>query len=191
MTICNSTAAVRTIIEADGNTGVSKVYSLETRPRRQGLITVKELATAGVKVYLIVDNAARYFLDEVDVVLTGADSVLADGSVANKIGTSSLAAQADEFGIPVYTCSESYKFHPGSLLGEKLEIEERDSSEVWWGDVIEGVRVKNPSFDVTPPQHITAIFTEMGAVKPGQAKNIAQKILDKDTYNIFKNPSQR
>ena len=166
MTICNSTAAIMVIKESHLAKRVKRVFSLETRPRRQGLITVSELAKASVPVTLTIDNAARYFLPEVDIVLTGADSVLADGRVANKIGTAQLASMAKELGIPIYTCAETYKFHPGTLKGEELFIEERSPDEVWMGEAIPRVDVRNPAFDIVAPDNITGIITEKGVIEP-------------------------
>ncbi len=187
MTICNSTAAVGVMKKAHEEKGVKMVYALETRPRRQGLITARELAEFGVPVTLVVDNAMGFFLDRVDVVLTGADSILPDGTYANKIGTSTMAFQATERGVPVYSCAETYKFHPGPLVGEKLEIEERSEDEVWEGRNIPGVKVRNPAFDLTPPGHYKGVICEKAIMTPVQIKKETEAILRRDTYGIFGN----
>ena len=169
MTHCHSTDALACVEAAvDQGKSISAVVK-ETRPRNQGHITAERLRDIDVPVTLVVDSAARRYLDEVDHVLVGADSIAADGGVINKIGTSGLAVNARERGVPIMTAAQTIKLHPETLTGHTVEIEMRDESEVIDDDVRESigdVAVANPAFDVTPPRYMDAIVTEHGQFPP-------------------------
>lgn len=169
MTHCHSTDALSCVEAAlDQGKEVSAIVK-ETRPRNQGHITAEALREMGVPVTLIVDSAARRYLDEVDHVLVGADSIAADGSVINKIGTSGLAVNARERGVPIMTAAQTIKLHPETLAGHTVEIEMRDEAEVIGEDDradIGEITVENPAFDVTPPRYMDAIVTESGQFPP-------------------------
>ncbi|WP_434521416.1 ribose 1,5-bisphosphate isomerase [Halorubrum sp. AS12] len=169
MTHCHSTDALACIEAAvEQGKSISAVVK-ETRPRQQGHITAEQLRNAGVPVTLIVDSAARRYLDEVDHVVVGADSIAADGGVINKIGTSGLAVNARERGVPIMTAAQTIKLHPETLTGHTVEIEMRDESEVIDSasrEEIGDIAVENPAFDVTPPRYMDAIVTEHGQFPP-------------------------
>jgi len=130
MTHCNSRSAISVLVEAHRNGKHFSVFCCETRPRLQGYLTAKALRDAGIDVTLIVDSAARYFMDNVNKVVIGAYSVAANGAVVNKIGTSTIAALAHEARVRLMVAAETYKFHPGTMHGELVEIEERDAGEI-------------------------------------------------------------
>ncbi|EMA58715.1 ribose 1,5-bisphosphate isomerase [Halorubrum lipolyticum] len=169
MTHCHSTDALACIEAAvEQGKSISAVVK-ETRPRQQGHITAEQLREAGVPVTLIVDSAARRYLDEVDHVVVGADSIAADGGVINKIGTSGLAVNARERGVPIMTAAQTIKLHPETLTGHTVEIEMRSESEVIDAESREQIgeiAVENPAFDVTPPRYMDAIVTEHGQFPP-------------------------
>ncbi|WP_232686363.1 ribose 1,5-bisphosphate isomerase [Halobacterium zhouii] len=169
MTHCHSTDALACVRAAlDDGKELSAIVK-ETRPRKQGHITAKQLREWGVPVTIIVDNAARRYLDDVDHVLVGADSIAADGSVINKIGTSGLAVNARERGTPIMVAAQTLKLHPDTLTGHTVEIEMRDEAEVFTEDdraEVGDVDVENPAFDVTPPRYVDAIVTERGQFPP-------------------------
>lgn len=178
ITICNSTAAISVIKAAFQAGKITGVYACETRPKKQGLITIRELAEAGVPVTLIVDSAMRYVMPQVSVVFIGTDTMESDGSVINKIGTQILAATARDFNVPVYSCTETYKFLPPSKAGQRVEIELRPVDEIIAPeDLPEGVEVYNPVFDRVPPELITGIITENGVIKPSEVLGVAEKYL--------------
>ncbi|MHC1595655.1 MAG: S-methyl-5-thioribose-1-phosphate isomerase, partial [Candidatus Syntropharchaeales archaeon] len=178
LTHCNSTAAIGAIIRAHRDDKRIKVYATETRPRHQGYITAKVLAGEGVDVTLIVDSAVRFFMQEVDIVIIGADTVASNGFVINKIGTSQVALCAHEARVPVLVCAETYKFSRETVMGRIVEIEERDPLEIVDPAVFDGldVRVKNPVFDATPPRYIDSIVTEVGVISPYAAFEIIKKL---------------
>ncbi|AFK51564.1 ribose 1,5-bisphosphate isomerase [Thermogladius calderae 1633] len=172
LTHCHSTAAVSVITEAYRQGRVVKVYSTETRPFYQGRITTRQLLENGVPVVQIPDSAVRYIMHEVDQVVIGADTITSNGAVVNKIGTSQVALAAHEARVRVFVAAETYKFSPMTVIGELVPIEFRDPTEVVpqeWLEKHKNVRVLNPSFDVTPPEYVDAIITEVGVIPPQAA----------------------
>jgi len=142
------------------------VWVSETRPRNQGLLTVWELAQAGVPHTLIADNAAGLLMmrGQVDIVVVGADRLAANGDTANKIGTYLKALAAREHGIPFYVAAPVSTIDYACPDGAHIPIEERDGRELGAG--VE-VPVANPAFDVTPANLIAGIITERGVFPPG------------------------
>ncbi len=183
MTHCHSTDAMACIAAAvRSGTDVSAIVK-ETRPRNQGHITARELRELDVPVTLIVDNAAHRFLDDVDHLLVGADSIAADGSVVNKIGTAGLAVSARDRGVPVMIAAQSIKLDPKTLTGTTVEIEQRDPTEVLDTDTrddIGTIAVENPAFDVTPPRHVDAIITEHGQFPPESIVVLMRELFGED-----------
>jgi methylthioribose-1-phosphate isomerase len=147
------------------------VYADETRPLLQGArLTAYELKQAGVDVTLITDGMAASLMarKKVDVVIVGADRVVANGDFANKIGTLSLAIAARHFGVPFYVACPSSTLDLQTADGSAIVIEERRDDEVTHlgGQQIApaGIKVLNPAFDVTPHDLVTGYITERGVV---------------------------
>lgn len=187
MTHCNSDAALRCLIEARLNGRDFTVFATEVRPRNQGHITIRTLNEAGIDTSFIVDSAVRSFMNQVDLVVVGADAVAVNGAVVNKIGTSQIALAAHEARTNLVVAAETYKFAPRTIFGELIAIEERDSGEVLEPAVLAGlphVRVRNPAFDVTPPEYIDLIITEEGAIPPGMAYIIIREYLGWDIHEF-------
>ena len=168
MTHCNSSAALSVIRTAHREGKRLRVYTTETRPKFQGLISYRTLAAEGIKVTMIPDSAVRFFMRGVDKVVVGADTITSNGAVVNKVGTSLIALAAQEARVRFYVAAETYKFSPATVLGELVTIEERPPDEVLpqWRKYSNLVRVRNPAFDVTPPEYIDAIITEQGIIPP-------------------------
>ncbi len=180
LTHCNSEAALGCILEAHRQGKEIEVYATEVRPRGQGLITIRTLNDAGIRTNYIIDSAVRYFINDIDLVIVGADAIAVNGAVVNKIGTAQIAHAADEARKNVIVAAETYKFAPRTILGEKIEIEERDPAEVLpHGEAarLPFVRVRNPAFDVTPAEYIDLIITERGAIPPGLAYTVIKDYL--------------
>ena len=149
------------------------VWVDETRPFLQGArLTAWELHQAGIPLTLITDNMAGFMMrrGEVDCIIVGADRITANGDVANKIGTYSLAVLAQAHGIPFYVAAPFSTIDLNMAHGDLIPIEERSSAEVTHlgGQRIapEGVVAAHPAFDVTPHGLITAIITEGGVIYP-------------------------
>jgi methylthioribose-1-phosphate isomerase len=148
------------------------VFADETRPFLQGSrLTVWELQQDGIPATLITDNMAGHFLKSgrIGCVVVGADRIAANGDVANKIGTYSLAVLAKENGVPFFVAAPISTLDLTLESGDKIPIEQRAASEVThvFGVPVapEGTTVQNPAFDVTPNRYVTAIITERGVAK--------------------------
>lgn len=156
------------------------VYADETRPLLQGArLTAWELQNAGVPVKLICDNMAGWLMKQglINMVVTGADRIAANGDSANKIGTYSLSLLARAHGIPFYIAAPSSTLDLSLASGDAIPIEERDAHEVT--QVLDAViaprdiGTRNPAFDVAPAENITAIITETGVIEHPDRDKIA------------------
>lgn len=150
-----------------------RVFADETRPFLQGSrLTALELAQERFDVTLIVDSAAAYLMKQgrIDAVIVGADRIAANGDVANKIGTYSLACLARQHGIPFYVVAPTSTIDLSLTSGDLIPIEERSADEITIvaGRRVapKGVGVYNPAFDVTPAYLVSAIITEQGVLYP-------------------------
>ena len=169
LTICNSNAAIEVLKRAHQQGKEMEVYAMETRPRFQGRITAKALSAEGIDVNIAVDSAARHFMKDMDHVIVGADAVSSNGAVVNKIGTSTIALAAHEARVRMMVAAETFKFHPDTIVGELVQIEERSPTEVIPEELLSGfgsVRIRNPVFDITPAEYIDIIVTERGIIPP-------------------------
>lgn len=156
-----------------------RVFADETRPLLQGArLTSWELQQSGVDVTLITDNMAAFMMSKgfVDLVIVGTDRVAANGDTANKIGTMGVAILAKHFGIPVYIACPSSTIDFETATGDEIVIEERDPEEVlFFGKRRtgpEGMKVRNPAFDVTPHELITGFITDKGLVEAPFKENL-------------------
>ena len=156
------------------------VIACETRPYLQGArLTAYECVQEGIPCTLITDNMAGHLMSrgEIDVVIVGADRIAANGDPANKIGTYSLAVLARRHRIPFYVAAPLSTFDPKMANGKKIPIEERPPEEVTgyrgtrWAP--QGIAVRNPAFDGTPAELITAIISEKGIASPPYRESIA------------------
>jgi ribose 1,5-bisphosphate isomerase len=169
LTHCNSEAVTSILTTAHEAGKKFEVFATETRPRFQGRITASVLAKRGLDVSLIPDSAVRVYMRKVDTVLVGADAIAANGAVVNKIGTSQVALVAHETRARFFVAAETYKLSATTMLGELVEIEHRSPYEVVpraWLKANSRVNVRNPAFDVTPPEYVDLIITEKGVYPP-------------------------
>ncbi len=160
------------------------VIADETRPFLQGArLTAWEMVQEGIPVTLITDNMAGHLMrcGEIDAVIVGTDRVAANGDVANKIGTYMVAVLAQRHGIPFYVACPLSTIDLSIPDGNAIPIEERAAEEVTgfrdcqWA--AKGVKVRNPAFDVTPAELVTALITEKGVVRQPNRENIARLFL--------------
>lgn len=149
------------------------VYADETRPFLQGSrLTAWELMKDGIPTTVISDNMAGAMMRQgkVKAIVVGADRIAANGDVANKIGTYTVAILAKEHGIPFYVAAPISTVDLACPDGSQIPIEQRDAKEVTHiagkQMVPEGVSIENPAFDVTPAQYVAAIITEKGIAQP-------------------------
>ena len=165
------------------------VYADETRPLLQGArLTSWELQQAGLDVTLICDNMAAHMMSQglVDLIIVGTDRVAANGDVANKIGTMSLAILAKHFSIPFYVACPYSTIDFSTPEGKDIVIEERGADEVTHFGLRrtapEGIKVRNPAFDITPKQLVTGLITERGIICPPYDVNL------RETFNTLNTP---
>jgi translation initiation factor eIF-2B subunit alpha/methylthioribose-1-phosphate isomerase len=158
------------------------VFVSETRPRLQGArLTAWEMTNEGVDHVVIADSSSAFLMKrgEIDIVITGADRIAANGDSANKIGTYAHALAAKAHGIPFYIAAPKSTIDLATATGDDIEIEERDEDEVLSvrgvdaDGIMRMVRIasaesgaRNPAFDVTPAEFISGIITESGVVEP-------------------------
>ena len=168
---------IRSAVEAGKRVSV---IADETRPFLQGArLTAWEMVQENIPVTLITDNMAGFLMSrgEIDAVIVGADRVAANGDVANKIGTYMVAVLARHHGIPFYVACPLSTIDLSTADGNAIPIEERAPAEVTgfrdcqWA--AQGVQVRNPAFDVTPAELVTALITETGVLRRPDARGIA------------------
>ncbi|MFW6062137.1 MAG: S-methyl-5-thioribose-1-phosphate isomerase, partial [Planctomycetota bacterium] len=159
------------------------VYCDETRPLLQGArLTAWELHQAGIEAVLITDNMAGHVMQQgrLDLVITGADRIAANGDAANKIGTYGLAVMAARHGIPFYVAAPYSTFDLSLASGADIPIEQRGAEEITEGfgrrTAPHGIRTYSPAFDVTPAELITAIITDRGIIQPVNEQAVRQVI---------------
>jgi len=164
-THCHSSTVTYLLRRAKQEGKSFEVICTETRPVFQGRLTAKEMLESRVKTTLIVDSAARFFMNQVDFVIVGADAITSQGNVINKIGTSMIALVAHESRTPFYVVSELLKFDPATMYGDYEKIEERSPNEVW-ENLPKNLIIRNPAFDVTRRDFIHGIICEEGIISP-------------------------
>jgi methylthioribose-1-phosphate isomerase len=157
------------------------VFADETRPFLQGArLTAWELAHDRIPVTVITDNMAGYFMKKgaIDGIIVGADRIAANGDVANKIGTYSVAVLAREHGIPFWVAAPLSTVDRAMPSGDGIEIEQRSPEEVRRiGNTLivpENVPVAHPAFDVTPARYVHAIITDYGIARPPYTESIKE-----------------
>jgi methylthioribose-1-phosphate isomerase len=160
---------------------IKQVYADETRPYLQGArLTAWELMQDQIPTTLIADNMAGHLMarGEIDAVIVGADRIAANGDVANKIGTYSVAVLAKENGLPFYVAAPTSTFDLATPTGASIPIEERPAEEVTHHGgrrlAPEGVSVRNPAFDVTPHRYVTAIVCERGIARAPYTESLRE-----------------
>jgi methylthioribose-1-phosphate isomerase len=176
---CGSGTALGVILAAQKQGKKINVLADETRPLLQGArLTAWELQKANVPVKIITDSMAGHFMKagKINMVITGADRIAANGDTANKIGTYTAAVLAKENSIPFYIAAPVSTIDSSLKTGEEIPIEERKPEEVTHlqGAPVApaGVSALNPAFDVTPHRYITAIITDKGVIRPPYTESI-------------------
>ncbi|MGE5217674.1 MAG: S-methyl-5-thioribose-1-phosphate isomerase [Chloroflexota bacterium] len=160
-----------------------EVFVNETRPFLQGArLTAWELKKEKIPATLITDSMAGYLMQKgkVDAIVVGCDRVAANGDVANKIGTYTLAVLAQRHGIPFYVAGPTSSIDMDCPSGKDIPIEQRDPREVShiFGKALapKGIHVFNPAFDVTAQELVSAIITEAGVIHPPYQKNLRSHV---------------
>lgn len=175
-THCHSSTVVDILKKAKEMKIDFDVHNTETRPLLQGRKTAKELAAAGIHVVHFVDSAARLALKKADMMMIGCDAIT-ESRVYNKIGSEMMCEIAERYDIPVYICTNSWKYDPLAKTGYEDVIEERSPKEIW-DKAPKKVNVLNPAFEKISLNLVSAIITELGILSPD---NFFQEV--KKKYN--------
>lgn len=178
LTHCHSWLVEQILVTAKKSGKNFKVFNTETRPLFQGRITAQKLLKAGIKTTLVTDSSAGFLISQysgkelmIDKIILGADAILFNGSVINKIGSYGIAVAADQQGIPVYIAAPLLKFHPKSWI----KIEERSPREIW-PKAPKKIKIINFAFDLIPAEWVKGVICEAGIIKPKNIKKIVRKI---------------
>jgi len=162
-----------------------EIYILESRPLLEGRKTAKILSQY-FETHLIVDAGMGKFIDEINFVLIGVDSILKDGSIINKIGTFPLAITANAHNIDVYAVTDSYKYNLKSHYNQKILIEEKPIKEIYDKEV-RGLKIKihNYYFDITPSKYIKGFISEYGILNVQEFLEKVQQDLPIEWFKYF------
>ena len=131
----------------------------------QGRKTATELAKAKIRVRLFTDSSGRFALKKANLALFGADAITSEGEIINKMGTEMYADIAEKYDIPVYFCTNSWKYDPMTVFGFEEAIERREAREVW-NRPPKGVEISNLAFEIVEPELATGIISELGDYSP-------------------------
>lgn len=176
-THCHSSTVEEGLILAKEKGKDFEVFLTETRPLFQGRITAKNLLKKKIPVRMMVDSSAGFIISKPSEELTirkiiiGADAILKDGSIVNKIGSFQIALSAFSGKVPLYVCASLLKFSPKS----KIKIEKRPPQEVW-KRYPQGLKIINFAFDFVPSKFISKLVCEKGLIKPKEARKTAKEI---------------
>ncbi len=177
-THCHSSLVEFSLKEAKREGKNFEVFNTETRPLFQGRITARKLLEAKISVTMIVDSLSADLVfgrlgkeAAIDKIFIGADAILADGSIINKVGSFGISLAAKKKKIPLYIIASLLKFFPK----DEIEIEKRPAEEVWKNKPKELIII-NPAFDKVPAEFISGIICEAGIIKPKEAKKKAKAL---------------
>jgi eIF-2B alpha/beta/delta-like uncharacterized protein len=153
-----------TVVDVIRENGYKNIVVTESRPMMEGKRLAKEMGEEGFKVLLVVDGAAGMYVTAADICLIGADSVQYNGSAVNKVGSKLLGYAAKDQGVPFYVLCDTSKFNVLNYLGASIQLEAKTPDEV--SEPLRNVTIKNPYFEVVPPELITGVITEEGLMEP-------------------------
>jgi len=164
-----------------------EIFVLESRPLLEGQ-RVAEILSPHFKTHLIIDAAMGTYIDKIDLVLIGADSVLIDGSIVNKIGTFPLALLANTKNINLYVVCDSYKYNLKSHYGYSILIAEKPIKEVYNKEITNKfLVVHNYYFDITPAEYISGIISDLGVLNSKEYLDMVKKTLPIEWFKYFIN----
>jgi len=177
-THCHSSLVEQIFIQAKKEKNKFQVYQTETRPLFQGRITAQNLLKEKIDTTMVVDSSASFLISHnsgknlmMDKIILGADAILPNGSVINKIGSFGIAITAHYEKIPLYVAASLLKYHSKSWI----KIEKRPGKEIWQ-KAPQNLKIINFAFDQIPAEYITGIICEQGIIKPKEVKNYLKKI---------------
>ncbi len=164
-THCHSSAVMDILKEAKRKKINFSLKNTETRPLFQGRLTATEMINEGIPVEHFIDSAGRLAVKKSDIMMIGADAITSEGYVINKIGSELFAETAHNREVPVYICTDSWKFDINTVFAYDEVIEKRHEEEIW-KDKPKGVKISNYAFESISPELITGIISELGVYNP-------------------------
>lgn len=177
-THCHSWLVEQILKRAKENKKNFEVFNTETRPLFQGRITAQELLKANIPTTMVVDSSAGFLISHysgkelmIDKIILGADAILPDGSIINKIGSFTVSLVAYNEKVPLYIAASLLKYHSNSWI----KIEKRKPQEIW-KKAPKKLDLINFAFDKVPEKYITGIICEAGIIKPEEVKNKIKEI---------------
>jgi translation initiation factor 2B subunit (eIF-2B alpha/beta/delta family) len=165
LTLSYSNHVLRALKAAHAAGALSEVFVLESRPRLEGQALARDLGTLGISHTLLADAAGAQGVEAVDLVLTGCDALLEDGSVVNKVGTLGLALACDIFSVPFHCLCEALKVDPNHSLENPPTLKEGPSEELVTTPS-PGTKARNPYYDITPARLVRGVVWEEGVIPP-------------------------
>lgn len=185
--LISHSSTINTLFLEEKNRDI-RFYVLESRPLLEGRNTA-EFFSNDFKTNLIVDSAMGKFMKKIDIVLVGIDSILHDGSIVNKIGTYPLAVLAFEHNKRVYAVGDSFKYNLRSHFGQKIKIEKKSYKEIYKmkesRNKNDNLQIHNYYFDITPPNYITGIVSDIGIHSPSNFLKEIKKHIDLQWFTRF------
>jgi ribose 1,5-bisphosphate isomerase len=145
-----------------------KVLVTESRPNNDGNVTARSLAEAGVEVEVSIDACMSELIRRADLMIVGAEAVMADGSAICKVGTFPSAVVARQYGVPIYVFVDTMKYYVNSLYGMEIELDRLQASEIMEEGQSGATTIKGHLFDRTPAEYIKAVVSELGIQHPTQ-----------------------
>jgi ribose 1,5-bisphosphate isomerase len=180
LTHCYSTTVLSILRKLKEDGKEVRVIVTESRPAFEGRKMTEEILKIGFPVTFIIDIAVRVFMHDVDNVIVGAEAIAVNGAIVNKIGTSVIAIIAHEARVRTLVAAGTYKFYPESVIGQRITLEEENPSMIYEGELKENLIVRNPQYDVCPPEYIDAIITEKGVIPPQGAYSLLRRIFEEE-----------
>jgi len=182
VTLSNS-GSVTHALAAISHVSSLRVACSESRPALEGRRLAAQLASLEIPVTCYADAAIGHALNDGDAVIVGADAIASEWFL-NKVGTRMLAAAASQRGLPVYVVASRDKF-VSAVLAERLVVREEASSEIW-SEPPAGVTVRNPYFERTPLDPVTAVISDIGVLGAGMIPDVSAARHDNDTLRILR-----
>jgi translation initiation factor 2B subunit (eIF-2B alpha/beta/delta family) len=183
MLISYSSTIIRQLIKSDNSN--LELFILESRPLFEGRRTA-EVLSQNFKTHLIIDAAIGKFIDQIDFVLVGVDSILKNGSIINKIGTNTLAVLANSKGVKVFAVADSLKFNLRSYYDKEILIEKKQENEVYDMEVkSDKLEIHNYYFDETPSKYINGIISDLGILTIEEFLTKVREVLPIEWFKYF------
>lgn len=153
-----------------------QVLVTESRPNKDGLLTAQNLSRAGIHVGVSIDACIGELVPQADIMIVGAEAIMADGSAVCKVGTYPAALVAAAHGVPVYVVVDTLKFNTTSLLGLPMRLDSIQRSEVMPANTPAGAGIAGHLFDKTPPDLIKGVVTEKGIINPAVCASLMREM---------------